>query len=172
MNSTHELSVDCSSEGQTADRRRVVIYGNAGSGKTTMARTLGLPILHLDKIAWAEPMVRASLADSLLALNRFIATHDEWAIEGCYGDLVEAAIAYCTELRFLNPGAEVCIANARSRPWEPDYCESAEHQRLYLVPLIKFINEYASVEGEYGLARHRAIFDAFPGPKREYTQQS
>lgn len=30
--------------------RRVVVYGNAGSGKTTMARTLGLPVLSLDDV--------------------------------------------------------------------------------------------------------------------------
>jgi CubicO group peptidase (beta-lactamase class C family) len=154
-----------------AEQRRVVIYGNAGSGKTTMARSLGLPVLNLDKIAWASTGVRASLTDSLAALHRFIAAHSEWVIEGCYGDLVEAAVAHCTELRFLNPGAEVCVANARRRPWEPDYCESPEEQQRFLVPLIKFIHEYETVAGEYGLARHRAIFAAFRGPKREYTQQ-
>jgi len=151
--------------------RRVVIYGNAGLGKTTMARSLALTMLSLDKIAWASTGVRASHAESLAALHRFIAAHREWVIEGCYGDLVEAAVAHCTELRFLNPGAEVCVANAHRRPWEPDYCESPEAQQRFLGPLIEFIRAYETVAGEYGLARHRAIFEAFPGPKREYTQQ-
>lgn len=152
--------------------RRIVVYGNAGSGKTTMARGLGLPVLSLDHIAWSSPMVRAPLAESLAALDQFIATHSEWVVEGCYGDLVEAAAAHCTELRFLNPGAEVCVANARNRPWEPSYCESPEKQQEYLGPLIEFIRSYEAVGDEYGLARHRAIFAAHPGPKREYTEQA
>ena len=151
--------------------RRVVIYGNAGSGKTTMARTLGLPVLSLDDLAWAPGGVRAPLAESLAALDAFFAAHAEWVVEGCYGDLIEAAATCCTELRFLNPGTEVCIANAHSRPWEPGYCESSEEQQRLLGPLVEFIRAYETEPGEYGLARHRAIFDAFTGPKCEYTQQ-
>ena len=45
-----------------------------------------------------------------------MATHVEWVIEGCYGDLIEAAAARCTELRFLNPGADVCIAKRTNGP--------------------------------------------------------
>ncbi len=152
--------------------RRVVVYGNAGSGKTTMARSLGLPRLSLDTIAWAEPGVRATPADSRARLKQFIAGHTEWVIEGCYGDLIEAAVPHCTELRFLNPGTEVCIANAHRRPWTPEYCASPEDQQRFLAPLIKFIREYETVASEYGLTRHRAIFAAFAGPKREYTEQS
>lgn len=149
--------------------QRVVIYGNAGSGKTTMARRLGLPVLSLDDITWTAVGVRAPLADSLAALEQFMAAHTGWVIEGCYGDLVEAAAARCTELRFLNPGAEMCVANARNRPWESGYCESPEQQRELLGPLIEFIRAYELMGDECGLARHRAIFAAHPGPKREYT---
>ena len=112
-----------------------------------------------------------ALADSLAALEQFMAAHDEWVIEGCYGDLIEVAAAHCTELRFLNPGADVCVANAQRRPWEPTYCESPEEQRRLLGPLIAFIRDYEHMAGECGLARHRAIFAAYPGGKREYTQQ-
>jgi hypothetical protein len=150
---------------------RVVIYGNAGAGKTMMARSLGLPLLSLDDIAWSAAGVRTPLADSLAALERFMATHVEWVIEGCYGDLIEAAAAHCNELRFLNPGADVCIANAHNRPWEPGYCESPEEQRRLLGPLIEFIREYEHMADECGLGRHRAIFAEFKGIKREYSWQ-
>jgi hypothetical protein len=149
--------------------RRVIIYGNAGSGKTTMARTLGLPHLGLDHIAWAETAVRKPLAESLAALEAFLAAHAEWVIDGCYGDLVEAALPYCTELRFLNPGVEACVANCLSRPWEPSYCASPEEQRRLLGPLLDFVRGYETRTDEYGLARHRAIYEAFAGPKKEYN---
>src|SRR5262245_55868446 len=94
---------------------RILIYGNAGSGKTTMAREvsqeLDLPRLSLDHIAWGEEAVRLPLEQSLAALKAFLDANAGWVIEGCYGDLVEAALPYCTELRFLNPGVEVCVAN-------------------------------------------------------------
>jgi hypothetical protein len=37
-----------------------------------------------------------------------------------------------------------------------------------LVPLVAWVAEYATRDDEFGLARHRAIFDGFAGPKREY----
>jgi hypothetical protein len=149
--------------------RRIIVYGNAGSGKTTMARSLGLPYLCLDHIAWGPSAIRKPLPESVAALEAFTASHVEWVIEGCYGDLVEVALPRCTELRFLNPGVEACVANCRSRPWEPSYCESPEEQQRLLGPLIEFVREYESRTDEYGLARHRDIFELFTGPQREYS---
>jgi adenylate kinase family enzyme len=154
--------------------RRIIIYGNAGSGKTTMARALALtydiPRLCLDQIAWGSvTAVRRPLPESIALLEEFIATHPDWVIEGCYGDLVEVALPHCTELHFLNPGTEACIRNSRNRPWDPEYCDSPEQQQSFLEPLIKFIREYETRQDEYSLARHRAIFEAFKGPKQEYN---
>ncbi|HVS36981.1 MAG TPA: hypothetical protein VMS17_15580 [Gemmataceae bacterium] len=152
---------------------RILIYGNAGSGKTTMAReaaaALGLSRLCLDQIAWGPPGVRQPIAQSLAALAAFVAENPTWVIEGCYGDLVEAALPHCTELRFLNPGVEACVANCRKRPWDPEYCASPEDQARYLEPLIAWVREYGTRQDEYSLARHRALFAGFAGTKREYT---
>ena len=152
---------------------RIIIYGNAGSGKTTMARQvseeLGVPRLPLDNVAWGAEAVRQPLADSLAALKAFMDANAGWVIEGCYGDLVAAALPSCTELRFLNPGVEVCVANSLERPWDPEYCASPEDQQRYLAPLLEFVRQYPTRQDEYGLARHRAIFDGFAGTKREYV---
>jgi hypothetical protein len=151
---------------------RVLIYGNAGSGKTTMARAvareLNVPHLCLDAIAWGETAVRRPLDDSLADLRAFIESNPGWVIEGCYGDLIEAALEHCSELRFLNPGIEACVSNCRNRPWEPSYCTSPEEQQRFLGPLIDFVRQYGTRQDEYSLARHRAIFESFSGSKREY----
>lgn len=156
------------------DQPRIVIYGNAGSGKTTMARGIvrefGIAHLSLDDIAWAEEMVRKPLAESVAELNAFIAANSAWVIDGCYGDLVQAALPHCTELRFLNPGIEVCVTNCRNRPWDPAYCESPEAQARYLEPLIEFVRQYETRQDEFSLVRHREIFDGFAGPKQEYLR--
>jgi adenylate kinase family enzyme len=153
--------------------QRIVIYGNAGSGKTTMAREvareLDVPHLCLDDIAWAASAVRKPMRESLDELETFIAANPGWVIEGCYGDLIEAALPHCSELRFLNPGVETCVAHCRQRPWEPSYCESAEEQQRLLEVLIPFVREYETRQDEYSLTRHRAIFDEFAGTKREFT---
>ena len=152
---------------------RVILLGNAGAGKSTMARRLigssDVPCLSLDEIAWNEGPERKPLQASFRELLRFIENNDQWIIEGCYSDLVEAALPYCTELRFLNPGIEACVANCNRRPWEPEKFSSAAEQNAMLDQLIQWVREYDSRDDEYGLKRHRQIFDSFPGRKCEYN---
>jgi adenylate kinase family enzyme len=152
---------------------RIILLGNAGAGKSTMAHRIvgdsSIPCLSLDQIAWDEGPKRKPLAISLRLLNDFIQRNKEWIIEGCYSDLIEAALPYCTELRFLNPGAEVCVAHCHRRPWEPEKFSSPEDQAAMLAPLVQWVGEYEARDDEYGLKRHRQLFGRFQGRKREYT---
>ena len=128
--------------------------------------------LSLDEIAWDRGPRRKPLEASLTLLDKFLASNDQWIIEGCYGDLVEAALAHCSELRFLNPGVETCVAHCNRRPWEPSKFPSAEEQNVMLSQLIQWVKDYESRDDEYGLMRHRRIFDGFSGAKQEYTSTS
>lgn len=155
---------------------RIVLFGNAGSGKTTMARVLArdgaVPILSLDAIAWepdsAAGPVRRPLAESVAELDAFLAAHDEWIVEGCYADLIEPALAHATELRFLDPGVETCVARCRSRPHEPDKFATPEEQAAVTETLIAWVREYETRDDEYGRARHRRLFETFPRKKRRF----
>ena len=151
----------------------MILLGNAGAGKSTMARRLiggaDIPRLSLDEIAWDQGARRKPLTESLALLHQFLDAKDEWVIEGCYGDLIEAALPHCTELRFLNPGTEACVAHCNRRPWEPSKFSSAEQQDAMLGQLIQWVQEYETRDDEYGLKRHRQVFDRFSGTKREYT---
>lgn len=152
---------------------RILIFGNSGAGKSTMARRLsdelGLPRLDLDLLAWDEPGRRRPLEASAADIRAFTDRHPDWVIEGCYGDLVELVVPLCTEMRFLNPGVEACVANCRARPWEPEKYPTPEEQDEMLEFLVRWVREYETRDDEYSLARHRRIFDAFQGPKREIT---
>ena len=169
--------------------RRIVVFGNSGSGKTTLARVLtsqyGLAHLDLDSLAWDSSGVqvqtmtlddwaafvprRRSLTESASTIRDFIHEHSEWVIEGCYGDLLEQVLPYASEVRFLNPGVEACIANCRARPWEPEKYPSKEAQDQKLDFLLDWVREYESRADEYSLARHRELFEGFRGPKVELS---
>lgn len=153
---------------------KIVIFGNSGSGKSTMA--IALSKLHnaahldLDTIAWRadQPTVRADLDDSRNALQRFVENNENWIIEGCYADLLSEAAKYCTEMIFLNPGIEACIENCRARPWEPHKYATPEAQDENLKMLIEWVRNYETREDVFSLEAHRRLFDSFDGKKTEY----
>ncbi|WP_198006438.1 hypothetical protein [Cyanobium sp. PCC 7001] len=104
---------------------RLVLLGNAGAGKSSLARQLQArhpaERLSLDAVAF-EPgsPQRRPLADSVAAVRRFIAAHEHWILEGWYADILAPVLKQAEEMIFLNPGVEVCAAHCRSRPFEPE----------------------------------------------------
>jgi len=154
---------------------RVVIMGNSGSGKSHRAQALaarhGLVHLDLDTIVWepgqiAVPRVPEQVQAELLA---FVEGNARWVAEGCYGDLVDAALPYYSKLVFMNPGLETCLENNRRRPWEPHKYASMEAQQGKLGFLLEWVAGYYTRDDAMSYARHRAIFDAFGGNKTEVT---
>jgi len=111
--------------------------------------------------------VRRRIEESREAIRAFVDTHEAWVIEGCYGDLIEEVVPFAGEVRFLNPGTEACIANCRARPWEPHKYATAEEQDARLEFLLDWVRQYETRDDEYSLARHRRIFEEFPGRKSE-----
>ena len=154
---------------------RVLVFGNSGSGKSTYAQALaareGIPHLDLDTIVW-EPGQIAVLrpAEAIRSsLDAFVEAHPNWVIEGCYAELVEAAASTATELVFLNPGLEACLANNLRRPWEPHKYASIEEQNSMLANLQAWVADYYERTDQWSYAAHRRVFDAHPGAKTEYT---
>lgn len=175
---------------------RIVIIGNSGSGKSTLARELAAPaqtpVLDLDTIVW-EPgkiAVPRPLAAVHADLDRFCAEHASWIIEGCYGALAERLLSAAAsipaapipavpgsasglgtspELIFMNPGEAACLRNCRARPWEPHKYASKADQDSKLEFLLAWVSDYYRRADDTSLARHRALFDAYAGPKRELT---
>lgn len=154
---------------------RLLIMGNSGSGKSCRARALaaqhGLVHLDLDTIVWepgkiAVPRTPEQVRAELLA---FVAGNDAWVAEGCYGDLVKAALPYCSKLVFMNPGREVCLENNRRRPWEPHKYDSMEAQQSKLGFLLDWVNGYYERDDAMSYACHRRVFDGFDGNKTEVT---
>ncbi|MEY3299411.1 MAG: hypothetical protein RLZZ597_2671 [Cyanobacteriota bacterium] len=155
---------------------KIILLGNAGAGKSTLARKLvtqqDAARLSLDEVAFQGGVERRPIEDSVSDVMRFITENKHWIIEGCYADIIEPIMDYCDELIFLNPGVEICIAHCRARPWEPEKFSSAQEQDENLNNLIAWVQSYETRSDEYGLRRHRALYESFRGAKRELIDPS
>ncbi len=155
---------------------KVIILGNAGAGKSTLARKLiaSQPAarLSLDEVAFQGGTERRPIQESIDDVKRWISEKESWIIEGCYADIIEHILIYCDELIFLNPGVDACVAHCRSRPWEPEKFRSRHEQHENLDNLIQWVRSYEKRSDEYGLSRHRALYESFHGKKSEFTHPS
>ena len=113
---------------------KILIFGNSGSGKSTLARRLrethGLAHFDLDTLAWkpTSPPERKPNEESAQEIQAFTASNETWVIEGCYTDLLKLVEAQSTEIVFMNLPIELCIANAKARPWEPHKYDTKQAQ--------------------------------------------
>lgn len=154
---------------------RILIFGNSGSGKSWKARELAqqhqLAHLDLDTIYFVPGLIAVArpMAQVLADLRMFIDTHQAWVAEGCYGDVIEAALPFCSELLFMNPGKDVCLTNNGKRPWEPHKYASKEQQDSMLPLLLDWVGKYYQRDDNCSYACHRRVFDSFVGAKREIS---
>ena len=155
---------------------RAAIIGNSGSGKSTLARRLSVAhlveVLDLDQVAWDPTRITVlrPVETALADVHRFCAARDSWIVEGCYASLIEGALEHEPELWFLDPGAERCIANCRSRPWEPHKYASKADQDEKLSFLIEWVREYYTRDGDTSFKVHRELYERYTGAKRWLTE--
>ncbi|QDO82741.1 AAA family ATPase [Shewanella psychropiezotolerans] len=157
--------------------RRVLIFGNSGSGKSTLAKRLassdGLAHLDLDSLAWQpyeppKPPQRMPLNESEHSLRTFIQDNQNWVIEGCYTDLLQLLVGNVTELIFMNLPVDLCIENAKQRPWEPHKYPSKQAQDANLSMLIEWIAQYDLRDDTFSRRAHEDFYSAFQSKKTCY----
>lgn len=153
---------------------RILILGNSGSGKSTMARALagehGIAHLDLDTIVWVPGEIAVPRPPEAISadLARFRDDFPGWVIEGCYSEWIAHLLPYCTELRFLDPGVEACLANNRRRPHETHkYATMAEQEQMFEA-LQAWVAGYDTRDDAWSRAAHQRVFDGFDGPKQVY----
>jgi len=150
---------------------RVVIIGNSGSGKSTLAGQIAavhsVASLDLDIVAWEPGQIAIPRSAEAAAADvaAFCSTHDCWIVEGCYAALAERALERAPILLFIDPGVEACLANCRSRPWEPHKYASKAEQDEKLEFLLTWVRDYYSRHGDLSLAGHQSLFESYRGPK-------
>tara|TARA_R110000744_G_scaffold283300_1_gene394839 strand:+ start:438 stop:953 length:516 start_codon:yes stop_codon:yes gene_type:complete len=160
--------------------KRVVIFGNSAAGKSSLAKKLAaqhqLAHLDLDTLAWSPVTKqtptpqRQDIAISVGAIDSFITQHNAWVIEGCYSDLLSHTLEKCSEVLFLNLSIELCIANAKKRPWEPHKYKSKAEQDNNLAMLLDWIAQYEQRIDTFSKLAHKKLYDEFSGEKTQLTK--
>lgn len=155
---------------------KILIFGNSGSGKSTLARhlreTRGLAHLDLDTLAWkpTSPPERKPIEESAQKIQEFTTSNKTWVIEGCYTDLLKLVEGQSSEIIFMNLPIELCIANAKARPWEPHKYDTKQAQDYNLPMLIDWIAQYTKRDDTFSYTAHKQFYENYSGNKKMITQ--
>ena len=158
--------------------KKLIIFGNSGSGKSSLAKHIsaseGLIHLDLDTIAWLEssPPQRSSLDSCSNILQAFMVENNPWVVEGCYADLLNLLSPQANEIIYLNLSVELCIENAKTRPWEPHKYESKQVQDEQLSMLLEWITQYRVRDDTFSQTSHLNFYHSFTGKKIMYTSNT
>lgn len=150
--------------------RKLLIFGNFASGKTTLARQIAnterLGYLDLDRVAWKKDSDwrRSSLEQSSHYIADFTSLHrNGWVIEGNYADLLELICPAANEMIFLDVPAAQCLANIASKPPAPTSAEFPDRQQIR-----DLICRYHDRDNHNHCSRHAhdRLFENFGGHKQ------
>jgi len=144
--------------------QRVMIVGPCGAGKSTLAFTLaertGLPLFHMDKLAWKPGWVDRG-NDELREILRPIVTGERWLIEGNYGSTLPDRLPHADTVVYLDYPISLCPARILRRMWRyrgrtrPDMTEGCpERLDLGFLWYVTRWNSHSRPRIEDGLAPH------------------
>jgi adenylate kinase family enzyme len=150
---------------------RLAIIGNAGSGKTWLARRLseqlGHPLIQLDDIFW---MQGGALRGPTDAERRAVAEHiaqekarSAWIMEGAHSHLAREFLDRASALLWLDLPWELCrdrILERRAeaqRRNEPAYASSDA--------FIEWASHYRGRDGDVSWSAHARLFEDFGGQR-------
>lgn len=91
---------------------RILIIGNAGSGKTTFAKKLasktGLPLVHLDAIYWTGDWEHISREEFDARLQQEL-EQPKWIMDGNFNRTIAHRLQYCDTVFYFDMPTWVCL---------------------------------------------------------------
>ncbi len=92
--------------------RRILIIGNGGAGKSTLAAALGaytdLPVIHLDRLYWRAGWEQTPRSEWVETLQQLMAP-DAWILDGNYRGTLTERVERAAALVLLDPLTPVCL---------------------------------------------------------------
>ena len=92
--------------------RRALVIGSGGAGKSTLAARIGertgLPVVHLDALYW-RPGWEPTPPDEWAARVAALCARDAWVMDGNYGRTLDARLAACDAVVFLDLPRLLCV---------------------------------------------------------------
>ena len=91
---------------------RIIIIGCPGSGKSTLARALGekldLTVVHLDRLWWKSGWENVTMEEFDQRLENAL-NLDSWIIDGNYSRTMDARLAKCDTIIYLDFSRWACL---------------------------------------------------------------
>ena len=98
--------------------KKVLIIGNAGSGKTTFAKALavktGLPLIHLDRLFWRGKWEHLSNKEFDPLLQKEL-EKTEWIIDGNFDRTIPMRLSYCDTVFYFDLPPLTCLWGLTAR---------------------------------------------------------
>ncbi|MCP4567053.1 MAG: AAA family ATPase [FCB group bacterium] len=98
--------------------KRILIIGNPGAGKSTLAMQLGLimnlPVIHLDKYFWQKGWV-AMESEKWRDNVREMVSRKEWIIDGNFDGSLDVRLPRADAVIFLDFPTHVCLWRVSKR---------------------------------------------------------
>ena len=92
--------------------KKILIIGNAGSGKTTFALKLaqktGIPLVHLDKIYWSGDWEHIEKSEFDIILQKEL-EKSEWIIDGNFNRTLPHRLKYCDTVFYFDIPTVTCL---------------------------------------------------------------
>lgn len=100
--------------------QRVIVIGSPGAGKSTLAKELarltGLPLFHLDKLAWLPGWVEFD-KEAFRARVDAVIEQPRWIIDGNYGGSLRQRLARADTVIDLDLPGWLCLVRTLKRIW-------------------------------------------------------
>jgi adenylate kinase family enzyme len=98
--------------------KKVLVIGSGGAGKSTFARRLGailkLEVIHLDALYWSAGWVEMPKDEWRKTVEDLI-KKDSWIMDGNYGGTLDARLAACDTVIFLDIARLICLRRVIKR---------------------------------------------------------
>jgi adenylate kinase family enzyme len=149
---------------------RIVIIGNSGSGKTRLARDLGLLLdcrVHgLDRMHWKQGFGIKREEGEAKSMVSAVAAEPRWVIEGVFGWLAAVALPIASSLVWLDMPWTVCREGLVGRG--PSTGATPEQH----AELLAWAEAYWLRSTSTSFAGHSALFANFAGDKHRLMRRS